>query len=77
MLQVRFPDAFFKVVLCLRGIPKAIDFIYMNDSSKQSIKMCACSVDEVEDITGFDFFSSLPDDIENSVESESSLTKWN
>lgn len=71
------PDAFFKVVLCLRGIPKAIGFIYMNDSSKQSIEKCACSVDEVEDITGFDFFSSLPDDIENSVESESSLTKWN
>ena len=37
----------------------------------------ACSVDEVEELTGFDFFSSLPDEIEDKVESVYSFTEWN
>ena len=34
------------------------------------------SVDEVESITGIDFFYNLPDDIENVIESFSDLNKW-
>lgn len=74
--KIAVPDAFFKVVLCLEGTPKAIGFLYKNDPSSQSIEDSACSVDNVEDITGFDFFYSLPDDIEDSVESDSNLKKW-
>lgn len=74
--KVAVPDAFFKVVLCLEGPQKAIGFLYQNDSSSQSIKNCACSVDSVEDMTGFDFFNSLPDNIEDVVESEANLAKW-
>ena len=61
--KVAVPDAFFKVVLCLEGTPKSIGFLYKNDSSTQSIKNCLCSIDDIEGITGFDFFYSLPDDI--------------
>ncbi len=75
--KIAVPDAFFKVVLCLQGEPKTIGFIYKNDSSSQSIKDCACSVDSVEEMTGFDFFISLPDDIEDDVESDANLAKWN
>lgn len=75
--RIAIPDAFFKVVLCLEGTPKAIGFLYKNDSSSQSIKDCACSVDNVEELTGFDFFYSLPDNIEDVVESDSNLAKWN
>lgn len=75
--RIAVPDAFFKVVLCLEGTPKAIGFLYKNDSSSQSIKDCVCSVDSVEELTGFDFFNSLPDDIEDVVESDSNLDKWN
>lgn len=75
--RIAIPDAFFKVILCLEGVPKAIGFVYKNDSSSQSIKDCVCSVDSVEELTGFDFFYSLPDDIEDVVESDSNLANWN
>lgn len=75
--RIAVPDAFFKVVLCLEGTPKAIGFLYKNDASSQSIRDCVCSVDSVEELTGFDFFYSLPDDIEGVVESDSNLAKWN
>ncbi|MBQ9560758.1 MAG: DNA/RNA non-specific endonuclease [Prevotella sp.] len=75
--KIAVPDAFFKVVLCLEGTPKAIGFLYKNDSSSQSIRDCACSVDNIEELTGLDFFYSLPDDIENIIESDSNPSKWN
>lgn len=75
--KIAVPDAFFKVILCLEGAPKTIGFIYKNDSSNQPINDCACSVNNVEELTGFDFFFSLPDEIENVIESDSDLTKWN
>ena len=75
--KIAVPDAFFKVVLCLEGTPKAIGFLYKNDSSSQSIRECSCSIDNIEELTGLDFFYSLPDDIENIVESDSNLSKWN
>ena len=74
--KVAVPDAFFKVVLCLEGTPKAIGFIYKNDSSSQSIKDCVCSVDSIEELTGFDFFHYLEDEIENAVEAKSDLKNW-
>ena len=74
--KIAIPDAFFKVVLCLAGKPKAIGFIYENDSSSQSMFKNCCSVDHVEEITGFDFFSSLPDDVETDVESSSNMNQW-
>ena len=36
----------------------------------------AVSIDELEKLTGIDFFCNLPDDIENAVESHYSLTDW-
>lgn len=74
--KTAIPDAFFKVILCMQGTPKAIGFIYKNDSSKQPMRNQVKSVDEIEEITGFDFFSALPDDIENVIEAESNLAIW-
>ena len=34
------------------------------------------TVDEVERITGIDFFASLPDDVERAVESSADLDDW-
>ena len=75
--RIAVPDGFFKVVLCLEGTPKAMGFLYKNDPSSQSIKDCVYSVDSVEELTGFDFFYSLLDDIEDVVESDANLSKWN
>ena len=67
--KVAIPDAFFKVVLCMNGVPRALGFVYKNDDSSQSMITNVCSVDYVEKLTGFDFFYSLPDEIEEEIES--------
>lgn len=75
--KVVVPEAFFKVVLCMRGTPKAIGFIYKNEAGDRPKGDYANSVDQVERITGFDFFPSLPDDIEKKVEAEANPDDWN
>ena len=74
--EVAVPDAFFKVVLCMNDTPKAIGFIYRNDKSSQNMRDAACTVDEVEKITGIDFFFNLPDEIENEVEANANFNNW-
>ena len=75
--KVTVPEAFFKVILCLEGKPKAIGFICRNQSQKgRKQSDFVNSVDEVERITGYDFFSLLPDDIENVIEAHASLDEW-
>lgn len=74
--KVVVPEAFFKVVLCMRGTPKAIGFIYKNGDGNRPKGDYVNSVDEVERITGFDFFQSLPDDVEKVVEATADLDEW-
>ena len=74
--KVWVPDAFFKVVLCRQGKPKAIGFIYRNEGVKQYVDEAVCSVDKVEALTGIDFFPSLDDKIERAVEAEVRFSDW-
>lgn len=74
--KVGVPDAFFKVVLRLGKSPQALGFIYKNDGEGHKLDYYLLSVDEVERITGIDFFYNLPDDIEDVVERISDLKKW-
>ena len=76
--KVQVPEAFFKVVLRLKGEPKAIGFICRNASAKGHKKTdYVNSVDEVERITGMDFFPQLPDDIEHQIEGQADIKDWN
>lgn len=74
--KVWVPDAFFKVVLCRKGTPKALGFIYQNRGGSQRMSDCVCTVDEVEELMGMDFFPSLADHIENKVEAFARLADW-
>lgn len=75
--KVQVPEAFFKVVLCLQDEPKAIGFICRNVSGKGRKKTdYVNSVDEVERITGIDFFPQLPDDIEQHIERRADIAEW-
>ena len=75
--SISVPDAFYKVVLSLReGKEKAIGFYYLNDTSSQPMLDAVRSVNEIENITGIDFFASLPDKFEASLESKASLSEW-
>ena len=74
--KVWVPDRLFKVVLCRSGQPKAIGFIYRNEGVKQPMEQAVYTVDEVENLTGIDFFPSLDDKIENRIEAEARLSDW-
>ena len=74
--KIPVPEAFFKVVLSMKGEPKAIGFIYKNQSGNRPKGDYVNTVDQVERITGIDFFPSLPDDVENKVEAEANIEDW-
>lgn len=74
--KVAIPDGFFKVVLCMEGNPKAIGFVYGNNNDKHKMEDAVYSIDEIEKLTGIDFFPQLPNDIEDDIESQSSLNAW-
>ena len=67
--KVVVPKRFFKVILCLQDGPKAIGFVYENSShNSRSLFKNATNVDEIEQLTGIDFFPKLRDDIETRIE---------
>ena len=76
--KIRVPNAFFKVILAGldEGKPRAIGFIYKNTSGNNPLDHYVNSVNQVERITGLDFFSQLPDDVENEIESNYNLNQW-
>ena len=74
--KVRVPDAFFKVVLCRSRQPKAIGFLFENKGKKQPYSQAVCTVDEVEALTGIDFFPALDDKTENRIEATARLADW-
>ena len=74
--KVTVPETFFKVVLCMEGKPKAIGFIYRNESGNRPKSYYVNTIDDVERITGIDFFPALPDNVENEVEATSRLEDW-
>ncbi len=76
--KVRVPDAFFKVLVApYLDEPRGIAFVYPHMKCPGNMQDYATTIDEVEKITGFDFFSALPDEIENAIESTYSFTEWN
>lgn len=74
--KVMVPERFFKVVLRVGNDAQAIGFVCHNESGNRPLRQYAMTVDEVENLTGLDFFQALPDDIEERVESEASLSNW-
>lgn len=75
--HVAVPQRFFKVILApYTHSPKAIGFIMKNEKEELPLGSYAVSIDSVEKLTGMDFFSALPDDIENKVESNYSTSAW-
>ena len=75
--KVVVPDAFFKVILRTGKNPQAIGFICRNQGATGLQKKdFVNSVDEVERITGYDFFSKLPDNIEKKIEAKADINRW-
>lgn len=75
-VKISVPDRFFKVILFLGRVPKAIGFIYPNEPCNEDIRDYAVSVDKVEEITGMDFFFQLDDEEEEKLESVCNPSAW-
>ena len=75
--KITVPDRYFKVVLApYANPPRAIGFIMPNQYVEGGVQATAMTVDQVEEITGYDFFSELPDDIEEQIESTAKYSLW-
>jgi len=78
--KISIPYYFYKIIADFNNIDKTemIGFIIPNEKVKSTnaIQDYVVTVDSLEHITKFDFFSFLKDDIEESVESKVNLSYW-
>lgn len=75
--DVALPKRFYKVILAHCIAPKrALAFIYDNAPCNGRLKRYASTIDEVERLTGIDFFSCLTTDEQEQIESACNLQVW-
>ena len=75
--DVVVPDSFFKAVMYQnKGKFHSIAFVMGNDSARYYLNDCCMSVNELEELTGLDFFPMLDDSVEESVESQLHPSDW-
>ena len=68
--KIAVPERFFKAILIYEGkTPIAMGFLFENKAHHQNLRNYLVSVDKIEEETGLDFFSKLPDTIESRIES--------
>lgn len=75
--HVSVPNQFYKVLIDNNtGKTKMIAFLMPHKNSKKSLYDFVVSVDQVEALTGIDFFQELDDAIEDKLEASSSYKGW-
>ena len=75
--KVAVPKQFYKVVLYINPpYVKGIAFLMNNEPSNAPLTKFVVSIDQVERLTGVDFFPRLPDTIEDKVEAKSMAGEW-
>ena len=75
--KVAVPDYFYKILLSeSSGKYKMIAFLMPNEMSSKPLYDYVISVDEIEKMTGIDFFPILPDAVENELEKSSDYKAW-
>lgn len=75
--NVAVPKYFYKILLDnSRGEYKTIAFLVPHQDSEKPLYSFVVSIDEIEKMTGIDFFPKLPDAIENKLEKSSDYKSW-
>ncbi len=72
---VTIPSMYYKVIYAPKN-EKMIAFLMPNAKLEEPVESYAVCVDKVEDITGIDFYHSLPDEVENKLESTHNVSQW-
>lgn len=73
--KVSVPKYFYKVLLTKDG-SRMIGFLVPHQKSNRPIYEFTATVDDIEKMTGIDFFPKLSDTIENELESKSDYKEW-
>ena len=75
--SVAVPDAFYKVILDNRKNGyQLLAFLIPHKESSQNLENFVVTIDEIEALTGIDFFPKLPDHIENKEEAVKGTKDW-
>ncbi len=75
--KVTVPGAYYKIILDIEGKEKkAIGFVIPNEVSNKPLTAYIKSVDEIEEITGIDFFPELEDALEEKLEAKVNQAQW-
>jgi endonuclease G len=76
--QVSVPDLFYKIILDIKDPEKkSIAFLIPNKKSIEPIKNYMVSIDEIEALTGIDFFADfLPKELEDQLELLGDAKLW-
>lgn len=75
--DVAVPNQFYKVLIDNNtGKPKTIAFLMPHQDSNKPLYEFVVSIDEIEVLTGIDFFPELDDAIENKLEASRSYKDW-
>ena len=77
--QVAVPTAFYKIVVDANdwAKPEVLAFWFDHESVKgRKLNEFLCSVDKIEQATGLDFLSSLPESTQAAVESRAATAVW-
>lgn len=75
--KVAVPERFFKVILSPFVKPvRGIGFLFNNRQAVEPLSTYAVTIDSIEKLTSMDFFSPLPDEIENEVEANADYYQW-
>ena len=75
--KITVPSHFYKILYDANGSqPKMVAFLLPNAEGSRPFSKYAISVDELEQRSGIDYFSQLPDNIEDSLEKGVDLATW-
>jgi len=76
--DVTVPDSFYKALMIRRsdGSYSAAAFVMDNDEERYFLKDCVMTVNELEELTGIDFFPGLDDKVEEKVEGTLRKSDW-
>jgi endonuclease G len=74
---VSVPKFHYKIIYQVKGkLSKMIAFLMEDKTPYGSLEAYSVSVDEIEDMTGWDFFAELDNDIEEDLESHVRSQEW-
>lgn len=76
-MKVAIPEAFFMIFITLDDKPKTLGFIVPQSvKGNEKLEKFVVSIDEIEARTGFDFFSKMPQPLQENIESTIDVTEW-